>query len=430
MAKERTEKIFKYSPPGDKSISQRALIACSIAKGTSTIKNLSNCEDSLFCLKAIKKAGAKIYSAAGDRIYIKGGLTADSKRTLRLSCGESATAMRLLAGALCGAGIEKIELEARGTLKKRSMSDLVKVLEKMGARIRTGKKFRPPLILEKTELKPAIIKNEKISAQLKSAALFAALSVQGETSFEEKLPTRDHTERLLKFMGAFLRRKKNKIIIRGCRLRKAKIIVPGDFSCAAFLLAAAVLTPDAAIKAEKVGLNPLRTGFLKALKKMKARIKIVKQKRQSGFEPQGNILAFYSPQLKGAVFSKDELFAMIDEIPLLAITACAAAGKTRIPLYDSLRNKESDRVKALTFVLKKLGADFSVSRNYLTVKGGRPLKGGFSSSLFSDHRIIMAAEVASLICERPIITKNKKAVKKSYPDFFRDFKKFKRLNGL
>ncbi|GAB4031564.1 MAG: 3-phosphoshikimate 1-carboxyvinyltransferase [Elusimicrobiota bacterium] len=430
MAKEKTEKIFRYSPPGDKSISQRALIACSLARGTSTIKNLSSCEDSLFCLKAIKKAGAKVYSAAGDKIYIKGGFPRRYKKTLNLSCGESATAMRLLAAALCGSGIGKIKLKASGTLRKRSMSDLIEILKQLGAKIKSDRHGRPPLTIENSCLKAARVKSEKISAQLKSAALFAALSAQGETSFEEKFPTRDHTERLLKFMGAFLKRKKNKIIIRGCRLKKAKITIPGDFSCAAFLIAAAVLTPNAAIKAEKVGLNPLRTGFLKALKKMKARIKVVKQKNHFGFEPQGNILAFYSPRLKGAKFSKNELFTMIDEIPILAVIACAASGTTKIPLYDSLKNKESDRIKAIIFLLKKIGADFSFSRNYFTIKGDRPLKGGLSSSFFSDHRIIMAAEVASLICERPIITKNKKAVKKSYPDFFGDFKKFKQLNGL
>lgn len=415
--------FFNYTPPADKSIFQRALIISSLISGESEINNISFCDDSISLMKAIRRAGIEM-KILRNKIFIKGGHNNFKEGNLTFSCKESATAMRLLSGALLGLGREKIILKAEGTLKSRDMSQLVLALRKIGILIKASFNNHPPLIIEKSNIKNFKIEIKKPSAQIKSAILLAALSLRKEISVKEKYKTRDHTERMLRLFGADIRHEKGYIKLRPGILKPAKISVPGDFSCAAFFLAAAAMIKNSQIKVNDTGLNPSRIGFLNVLRKMGADIKI-KYKDMAGYEPQGDIVLKYR-KLKGIKISKKDFYLMIDEIPLIAVIALTAKGKTTIPLYSSLKNKESDRVKSIIFLLKNIGADFSLADNKLTIKGEKELEGGFSSNFFKDHRIAMSATVASLVCKKPIKILEKRSIKKSYPDFWKDMENFKK----
>ncbi len=420
-------KIFNYLPPADKSIFQRALIISSLVEGKSQIENISRCDDSISLINAFKKAGIKI-KISDNRILINGGKNNFKKGNLTFFCKESATAMRLLSGALIGLGREKIILKASGTLLRRNMSQLIYILKKIGVQIVAGRNNCPPVIIKKSDIKNFKIDIRKPSAQIKSAILLAALFLRKEIYIKEKYKTRDHTERMLRLFGADIRHNKGYIKLKPGRLKPAKISVPGDFSCAAFFLAGAAITKNSSIKINCVGLNPLRIGFLNVLKKMGADIRI-EYKNMAGYEPQGNIILDYR-ELNGIKISKKDFHSMIDEIPLIAVIALAAKGKTTIPLYSSLKNKESDRIKSTIFLLKNIGADFSLVNNTLIINGGQKLSVGFSSNFFKDHRMAMSAAVASLICEKPIKILQKKFVKKSYPNFFKDMEKFKKYKKI
>ncbi len=413
-------KCFVYSPPGDKSISQRAAIMAFFAKGKSELGNFSNSRDSKAVLKCIKKMGAEIIKTGSKVIIIPGRKI---RKNIVLNCGESATAMRLLAGALSGAGAKAV-LKAEKTLKNRSMQELAAALRKIGADVKLSDKNRPPVKIYPGRIKNSVFFQKKPSAQIKSAVILAGISSEKKIKFKESCKTRDHTERLLKIFKAPLKRKKGFLITGRQYLEGAKVEIPGDFSCAAYFLLAAILKKGAEIKVKKTGLNPLRTGLLKILKKMGADIKTAAKKRS--WEPEGEIYASYS-SLKGASINEREIISAVDELPLIALAACAAKGKTEIKVLNSLKNKESDRIETSIKLAQAIGAKSSLKKGKIEIIPCR-LAGGKKVDFCRDHRIIMAAEIASLICSEPLKISGRECVKKSYPGFYTDLKKFKNFN--
>lgn len=302
-------------------------------------------------------------------------------------------------------------------------------LKQMGAEIHAkDNNFAPLKIQGNPNLRAINYQLPVASAQVKSAVLLAGLFADGTTTVTEPTKSRDHTERMLKQLGAKIQfnpnsplSSPNKVSIKkGGRLKSFSMTVPGDFSSAAFFIAAALIVPGSDIVIKNVNLNPTRTGLFPILKRMGADIKIIK-KSLSGFEPVGDIRVKYST-LKGTDIRKDEIPLMIDEVPILAVLATQARGKTEVSGAEELRVKESDRLKALAVELGKLGADIKEKPDGLVIQGPTALCGAVCES-YHDHRIAMSLAVANLISQGKITIKNFSCTKVSYPNFLGDLKK-------
>jgi len=406
-----------YTPPPDKSITHRALMIAAIADGTTRVFNPSICEDTLATAACLKKLGTRIkFSKNG--LKIKGlGLKGLKKPAGPLNAGQSGTAMRLMAGLLAGQDFDSV-LTGRGSLLKRPMARVTEPLSAMGARVSSAG-GRPPLKISGAPLTGTGLKLSVPSAQVKSAALLAGLYAWGRTSVTERFKTRDHTERMLKHLGAKIKTSGLKTVLEPGPLKAGRIQVPGDISSAAPFIAAALLS-GRPLLIKNVGLNPARLGLLRTLQKMGARLKIkVKRTRP---EPVGEIRVFPA-KLKGVKIVPDEIPSMIDELALLALLAASAEGKTVIRGVAELRHKESDRIKTTLALLERLGVKAAFKTDSLTITGPQKIRGGKPIETFNDHRIAMAAAVGSLLAAHPVKIKNAGCVKKSYPAFFTDFKK-------
>jgi 3-phosphoshikimate 1-carboxyvinyltransferase len=410
------DKIF--FPPPDKAVTHRALLLAAISDGSTVISGPAVCEDTAATAACLKKLGVKISSSRG-RLTVKGaGLRGLRKPSGPLNAGESGTTMRLLAGLLAGQEFDSV-LTGKGSLLKRPMDRVTAPLAAMGAGISSAG-GRAPLRIHGSRLSGANHKLLIPSAQVKSAILLAALYAEGPTSITERLATRDHTERLLKYLGARISSGGLNFYLRPGHLNARNIKVPGDFSSAAPFITAACLLPGFKLTIKGIGLNPGRTGLITALKAMGARITV--KPAAAAPEPQGELIV-YGSKLQGIRVRPDEIPAMIDELPLLALAASRAQGSTVISGIGELRHKESDRLKATLALFKTLGLRAEAGQGRLTIKGRQGIFGGGTAETFNDHRIAMAAAVGGLLAEKPVKIKNPGGVKKSYPDFFKDFKK-------
>lgn len=410
----RETKIRSYTPPPDKSITIRALLLSAIATGSARIENPLRCEDTEAAVRCLAALGVKV-SRDGNAFIVEGrGLKGLVKPVLKLDAGESGALSRLLAGILAGQAFSSV-LTGRGSLLKRPMAGLAGALKKLGADIETNK-GRLPL-----SIKPARLKGRKISgvesAQVKSALLLAGLYAGGATEIAEKVPTRDHTERLLALMGARLTQNGPRIKLEPGPLTARPLSVPGDISSAAPFIAAALLS-GTALKIGSCGLNPSRLGFINVLRKMGAAINI---KAAAAFpEPCGEIEVLPSA-LKASAVKAEEIPAMIDEVPLLALLAASARGITVISGIEGLRGKESDRIESTLALLASLGVKAAYKGGSMKITGRpafSPLK---PVETFGDHRIAMAAAAAALVTPGLKI-RNPGCVDKSYPGFWNDFK--------
>jgi len=402
-------------PPPDKAISHRALILASLCPGESVLKNVSLCEDVEHTINCLKKMGVWM-ERRGNVVRIKGGNL--KTENLRLYCGGSASTMRFLCGLLCGLGAENVILDGDETLRKRPMKQLANLLLAAGASLQLRRKTWPPIIIEKSFPREKNFFGGVVSAQVKTALLFNGLVSSKKSVIVEKYPSRTHTENLLKLFGADISFSGRRIVIRKSGLSPANLKVPGDFSSAAPFVAAAVLKKGLAIKIEKVGLNEGRIGFLRVLKRMGARVECHVAERFP--EPCGTIHVAYSPALKATKVEAEEVPSLIDEIPLLSLVMARAKGLSVIKSANLLRIKESDRLKAVNVVLKKVGVENKIRGGSLFIKGGG-FKGRLKHDGFGDHRIIMALHVLKILgaAEVKIIGKGK--TDKSYPNFKRDF---------
>lgn len=421
----------ELSPPPDKSISHRAAMFASLAEGESLIKNYLKAADTRSTLRAMEMLGAEIGESGGDvRIRGKGLYLKEPPDVI--DCGNSGTTMRLLAGLLSGNDFFSV-LTGDDSLRARPMGRVITPLTGMGARIiaregaKDGGKF-PPMAIRGGGLKGISYPMPVASAQVKSAVLLAGLYADGETTVVEPLPSRDHTERMLRSLGADIRIQGERVSVRpkADGLKGFELAVPGDISSAAFFIVGALIIPRSELLIKAVGVNPRRTGLLPILEKMGGRIRIENLREISG-EPVADIYVEGGNPLTGVAVGKEDIPLMIDEVPALCIAAASASGRTTIKGAGELRVKESDRIRAMAEGLKAMGAGVEELPDGLIIEGGRPLRGAQIES-FHDHRVAMAFSIAALAAREGDTTVIEAAdsVNISYPGFF---EALKRLSG-
>ena len=350
-----------------------------------------------------------------------------SPRPYKIDCGNSGTTLRLLTGILSSLNIPAT-LSGDASLRKRPMKRVIEPLRKMGAPISARQDNFAPICMGCRggfQTRPYLLRGitwrmNVASAQVKSAILLAGLAAEGDTTVIEPSKSRDHTERMLKGMGVRIQVAGNRVTIPGGQvLRPFKFTVPGDFSSAAFLLAAATIVPGSKVLIRGVNLNPTRTGLLSVLKRMGAKIRTLNIQLKN-FEPVGDLEVGYS-NLKGTSVSGHEIPLLIDEIPILAVLATQARGKTIVSQAGELRVKESDRISAIVSQLKRLGACVQEKKAGFIIEGPSVLRGASCDS-FGDHRMAMALAVAGLITKGKISIKDFDCTRVSYPNFLKDLK--------
>jgi len=410
--------------PGDKSISHRALLLNALAEGTARLRNLGPGEDVQATLRCLQALGVPIRPEADGALRVEGTGGRLREPPQVLSCGQSGTTMRLLAGVCAGQPFLSV-LTGHPQLLRRPMARIARPLQAMGALVlgRAGDTL-PPLAIRGGRLRGLRHDLPVASAQVKSCLLLAGLFAEGETAVREPAPSRDHTERMMQAMGANLERGEDgTVCLRPGPLRALDLEVPGDFSSGAFWLVAGLIHPQARITVRGVGLNPTRTGLLDALRTMGARLQVRVRGERAG-EPVGDITA-ESSDLRGTEVGGDLLPRLIDEVPALAVAGCFAHGTTVIREAGELRVKESDRITALARELTRLGARVEERPDGLVVHGGAPMQGTTVRS-HGDHRIAMALAVAGLALPGETVVLGAECVAKSYPSFWEDLERLTR----
>lgn len=402
--------------PSDKSVSHRAVMFSSLAKGTSVIKNFSRGQDPMSSLEVCKNLGikAEFIDETTLKIVSDGKLYAPSKE---LDCGNSGTTMRLMAGILAGQSFNSL-LIGDESLSKRPMKRVIEPLSLMGAELLSND-FKSPLKITGRQLQGISFNSKLASAQVKSCILLAGLNAEGKTTFTEPYTSRDHTERMLDFMGANIEVHNNSVTVEKSNLQAQTIEICGDISSAAYFIAAGLLVPNSKIILKNVGLNPTRTGIIEAVEKMGANIKILDKKLVCK-EEIGDI-EITTSDLKGCTIEGEIIPRLIDELPVIAVIATQAEGETIIKDAQDLRNKESDRIKTIVYELQKLGADIEEREDGFIVHGKKTLKGGVEVETYHDHRLAMSLYVAGLICEKEIVINGFEWVNISFPEFEKIF---------
>lgn len=400
--------------PSDKSISHRAVIFASLAKGRSVIKNFSKGQDPLSSLNICRALGVDIEEGPDLIINSDGVLKAP---LTGLNCGNSGTTMRLMTGILSGQNFSS-ELFGDASLSKRPMKRIIEPLSLMGAEI-SSQNGHAPLKISGKKLTGIDYHSNLASAQVKSCVLLAGLFAEGVTTFTEPYLSRNHTEILLSHMGADINIDGCKTIISKSTLEPCQIEIPGDISSAAYFIVAGLIVPDSDIILKNVGLNPTRTGIIDVVKLMGGNLDILDIRNTSG-ETVGDIRVKYS-NLKSCVIEKDLIPRLIDELPVIAVLATQAEGETIVKDAQDLRNKESDRIKAVVKELSALGADISETEDGFIINGKTNLKGGVTSECYHDHRLAMSLYVAGLVCQNPIIINEFEWVNISFPEFETQF---------
>ena len=411
----------EVAPPGDKSISHRAVILNSIASGDARVANLSSgddCEATVSCLADI---GVEIAEESGLLTVCGVGKDGFCEPSDVLNARNSATTMRLLAGLLAAQPFVSV-LTGDESLRSRPMARLIQPLRSMGADV-WGRGFDSlaPLAIRGKQLRGIDYALPVASAQLKSAILIAAIFAEGRTTVVEPAASRDHTERMLEAMGVELERDGLAITLTPpVSLSPVDVNVPGDISAAACWLVAAAIHPGARVKVVAAGVNPTRAGIIDVLLEMGARLK-VENERTEGGEPVADI-EVESSELKGVEVEGALIPRLIDEIPLIALAGCAAAGTTTIRDAQELRVKESDRIAATVKELSKLGAHIEELPDGMVIHGGAELNAAAVDS-HGDHRLAMTLGIAALVAKGRTAIRDAGAVGVSYPGFWEDLKR-------
>jgi 3-phosphoshikimate 1-carboxyvinyltransferase len=403
------------SLPGDKSISHRALMLSSLSGGTSRLTNLNTGADVNSTRSVLEACGIHIESNSSE-VWITGkGLRPFSQPNIPLHCGNSGTTARLMLGLLAAHPLH-LEFTGDTSLSKRPMARVIRPLQQAGANIHATQGKYLPIMLGGRDLWALRHELTVSSAQVKSALILAGLWAQGETVVRTPLVTRDHTERMLEALGARIKTIDN--VVHVAFLEEPLNIldgrVPGDFSSAAFFLAAALLAPGSDISLKFVGVNPTRTAFLAVLQEMGASISIEPNANSLG-EPVAD-LHIQHTELEGIDIDPDLIPNLIDEIPLLAVLATQAHGTTRIRGAGELRVKESDRIEAMVTNLKNWGVKLEEFEDGFHITGPQQLKGGKVQS-FGDHRIAMAMTVAGLGADQIAEVDDPACIDISFPEF-------------
>ncbi|WP_211654347.1 3-phosphoshikimate 1-carboxyvinyltransferase [Planococcus alpniumensis] len=401
--------------PGDKSISHRAVMFGALAQGTTTIEGFLMGDDCLSTISCFRSLGIDI-QIDGEHVTVKsGGRKAWKEPDAVLDTGNSGTTTRLMLGLLAGTDFHSV-MAGDESIARRPMKRIVEPLRLMGADIRgRANGHFTPLAVQGTTLQAIDYTMPVASAQVKSAVLLAGLSAQGTTTVHEPVPSRDHTEIMLKHFGADISREGDVISLTGGQeLHAAHVQVPGDISSAAFMIGAALIAEGSEIQLKNVGVNPTRTGLLDVFKAMGADIQATGHASEG---EQAADLTVRSTQLTGTEIGGDVIPRLIDEIPLIALVATQAHGKTVVRDAEELRVKETDRIQAVVTELKKLGADIEATEDGMVIQGPTPLTGAAMNS-YGDHRLGMMAAVAALIADGPVTIDDPGCISISYPNFF------------
>ena len=406
------------SVPSDKAISHRGAILGALARGTTVVRRFSGADDCGSTLGALRALGAGV-ERDGETVRIDGwGARGPAVADAVVECGRSGTTMRLLCGALAGFAVSAT-LSGDPQLRARPMERVAEPLRLMGAEVATAEGGRPPIRLTGAALRGIDYALPMASAQVKSAVLLAGLAAAGATTVVEKEATRDHTERLLRAMGATIESGRDAdgrpcISVEPSSLGAVEVIVPADPSSAAPLLVAAALVPGSDLRIRDVGLNPTRAGLLAALIRMGARVEV--DDPGSGAPEPAGMVRIESRPLRGIAVGAAEVPAMIDELPLLGLLGTQAEGTTDVRGAEELRVKESDRIAVLVKGLRDLGADIEELPDGFVVRGPVPLRGGEVDAA-GDHRMAMAFAVAGLIASGPVRVRGMESVGDSFPGF-------------
>lgn len=409
--------------PGDKSISHRAALVASLAQGTSHIANFSTSQDCASTLSCLAQLGVRIKPNEND-VEIQGvgdlGFTAPNEP---LDCGNSGSTMRMLAGVLAGQEFSST-LTGDDSLRARPMRRIIEPLEMMGARVFSNDDRAPLRIEGKDKLSAINYELPIASAQVKTCLLLAGLFAEGRISITDRLGvTRDHSERLLQLFGAPISITQNSsgaqttTLTGPAQLKGRAVNIPGDFSAAAYLIAAAALLPGSELVIQEVGLNPTRTQFLETLRSFGAEIEVVKEREECN-EPRGTVRVRgrESLQSTGEIRGRTTA-ALIDELPLLAVVGSQLRGGLTIRDASELRTKESDRISATAVNLRAMGVDVEEYDDGLAIGGNTRLRGVRIDS-HKDHRIAMAFSVAALLAQGESEIIGSDCVAVSFPGFF------------
>jgi 3-phosphoshikimate 1-carboxyvinyltransferase len=419
--------------PGDKSLSHRAVLFSALADGTTIINGFLPGEDCVCTMRMLQAMGCTIETESKTRLIVHGSQGKLKPPLEPLDCGNSGTAMRLMAGVLAGQPFTS-RLVGDPSLSGRPMKRIVDPLTKMGAKIKgQGKTHTAPLEITGGALKGIDYTLPVASAQLKSCLLLAGLFATGTTSITEKTPSRDHTERLLAHFHAppniDLDPETDAKTIRvrgGTRLHGRDFNVPGDFSSAAFWIVAAACMPGADLMVTNLGLNGTRTGLLSVLTRMGAHIN--ESISDSACEPFGNVRVF-GRKLRGTKIAGAEIANVIDELPIIAVAGALAEGDTEIRDAHELRVKETDRIAAMATNLRAFGVQVTEHDDGMTIHGGGAERlAGAKVGSFGDHRIAMASAILGLFCKGETTITETGCIATSYPTFEDDLNKVATFN--
>lgn len=404
--------------PGDKSVSHRSIMFGALAKGTTTVEGFLQSDDCLSTIDCFQKLGVEI-SIEGEKVIIHSeGILNWKEPDEILYTGNSGTTTRLMLGILAGSSVSSV-LIGDESIQKRPMRRVTDPLKQMGSKLigRENGQFTP-IAVEGSKLKAIHYTMPVASAQVKSAILLAALNADGETVVEEMETSRDHTEKMLKHFGASIVVEDKTIRLQGGqKLSGSHVVVPGDISSAAFFLVAGAIVPNSKLTLTNVGLNPTRTGIMDVLQAMGASY-TVNDLDNSSHEEMGTI-DIESSTLVGTEIGGELIPRLIDEIPIIALLATQAKGKTIIKNAEELKVKETNRIDAVVDELKKLGANITATDDGMIIEGPTTLHGG-DLLTYGDHRIGMMAAVASLITTAPVTIDDSGCIAVSYPTFFED----------
>ena len=403
--------------PGDKSISHRAVMFGSLAKGTTQVTGFLKGADCLSTISCFRQLGVSI-EEKDQKIYIHGkGLHGLSTPDSILDAGNSGTTTRLISGILSGQNFSST-ITGDASIQKRPMKRIITPLSQMGASIKSvhGNDCAP-LCISPASLHGITYQSPVASAQVKSSILLAGLYADGITTVKEPAISRNHTEIMLKSFGATVHTEGlSASILPEPDLTALEISVPGDISSAAYFIAAGLIVPGSEIRIRHVGINPTRDGILQVAKAMGGNITL-ENVSESG-EPTADIVV-RSSSLHGTTIEGAIIPTLIDELPVIAIMAAAAEGTTIIRDAAELKVKESNRIEVMVENLSAMGCDITATEDGMIIKGGNTLHGAEIDSHL-DHRIAMSFAIASLIADGVTKIKDASRVNISYPSFYQD----------
>ena len=404
--------------PGDKSISHRAIMLGSIAHGITKIDNFLMGEDCLSTIECFRKMGVEI-EVNSDNVIVSGvGLNGLKEPSGILDAGNSGTTTRLISGILAGQKF-KSTITGDDSLKTRPMKRIIEPLSKMGAKfLCINEDGYLPFTISGGEIKGIAYESKVASAQVKSACLLAGLYADCPTTVIEPSQSRNHSELMLEYFGADIKcHSKTEVSIKpNPRLMGQHVIVPSDISSAAYFMVAGLICEGSDILIKNVNINPTRAGIINVIQEMNGNISLENIRKQSN-EEVADIHVTYSPDMHGTTIGGDIIPTLIDEIPVIAVLATFAQGKTIIKDAAELKVKESNRIDTVVNGLDAIGANVKACDDGMVIYGGAPLFGAKIETK-KDHRIAMAFAIANLICKGSIILDDGDCVAISFPDFY------------